>query len=88
MGTKAPRNIRIEALRLVAICSIAIFHSFQPLFAHMTELMGPGLVPGAGDAASLVAATPAVATHPALGVQRAKPPLGATRGRPRLDAPP
>lgn len=61
MGTKAPRNIRIEALRLVAICSIAIFHSFQPLFAHMTELMGPGLVPSAGDAASLVAATPAVA---------------------------
>ena len=33
---KAPRNARIEALRLVAIVAIAVFHTFQPWFAQAT----------------------------------------------------
>ena len=33
---QAPRNARIEALRLVAILAIAVFHTFQPWFAAAT----------------------------------------------------
>lgn len=33
----APRNARLEALRLVAILSIAVFHTFQPWFAAATD---------------------------------------------------
>ena len=35
--TARPRNLRIEALRLVAIAGIATFHTFQPWFAAMTD---------------------------------------------------
>ena len=34
---KAPRDARIEALRLAAIASIAVFHTFQPWFAAATD---------------------------------------------------
>lgn len=32
-----PRNLRIEALRLLAIAGIAVFHTFQPWFAAATD---------------------------------------------------
>lgn len=35
--TARPRNPRIEALRLVAIAGIAVFHTFQPWFAAATD---------------------------------------------------
>ena len=34
---KKPRNPRIEALRLVAIVAIAVFHTFQPWFAAAAD---------------------------------------------------
>ena len=34
---RAPRDARIEALRLVAIAGIAVFHTFQPWFAAATD---------------------------------------------------
>lgn len=60
MNHSAPRNVRIEALRLVAICAIAIFHSFQPAFASVTAHMtDPALaVDGVGAA---LAQTPVAA---------------------------
>ena len=36
-STARPRNLSIEALRLVAIAGIAIFHTFQPWFAAATD---------------------------------------------------
>ena len=54
--TKAPRNARIEALRLVAIVAIAVFHTFQPWFAQAT-----------GTGAMDLAFAPAVPTLAALG---------------------
>ena len=36
-STARARNLRIEALRLVAIAGIAIFHTFQPWFAAATD---------------------------------------------------
>ncbi len=35
-NAQAPRNARIEALRLVAILGIAVFHTFQPWFSAAT----------------------------------------------------
>ena len=32
-----PRNLRIEALRLIAIAGIAVFHTFQPWFSAATD---------------------------------------------------
>lgn len=49
-----PRNIRIEALRLVAICAIAIFHSFQPVFASVTAHMTDPALAVDGVGAALV----------------------------------
>lgn len=36
-STARPRNLRIEALRLVAIAGIAVFHTFQPWFSAATD---------------------------------------------------
>ena len=37
MGSKASRNTSIEALRLVAVAGIAIFHTFQSVsYTHLT----------------------------------------------------
>lgn len=36
-STARPRNLRIEALRLVAIAGIAVFHTFQPWFSEATD---------------------------------------------------
>ena len=36
-SVKKPRNPRIEALRLVAIVAIAVFHTFQPWFVAAAD---------------------------------------------------
>ena len=48
-NAKAPRNARIEALRLVAILGIAVFHTFQPWFSAATTGAWPA------DSATLAA---------------------------------
>ncbi|BDR54224.1 hypothetical protein KIMH_03350 [Bombiscardovia apis] len=41
-----PRNIRVEALRLVAILGISVFHVFTPWFFGITHPLPAGLAPG------------------------------------------
>lgn len=52
MDRKKPRNGHIEALRLIAIVAIAIFHTFQPVFSSSAAWM-------ASDSASIQAAASA-----------------------------
>lgn len=66
-GRAAPRNVRIEALRVIAIVAIAVFHTFQPLFAQMTGWLSAdaatrALAVSAGDGAALMASAPAAAS--------------------------
>ena len=64
MAHKAPRNVRIESLRLFAIVAIAVFHTFQPLFSQATAWALAGdegarsAAAAAGDIAAIVAASP------------------------------
>lgn len=49
--TRRPRNARIEALRVIAIACIAVFHTFQPWFEAATDgswAAGPGLLAALG----------------------------------------
>ena len=56
------RNMRIEALRLVAIAGIAYFHSFQDIFAQAAGLVATGSAAGvAGDTLTSVASAPELA---------------------------
>ena len=59
------RNLNVEALRLAAIAAIALFHSFQTLFAQAASAAQAGAVAGdfalggmVADPAQLVASTP------------------------------
>lgn len=64
MAHKAPRNVRIESLRLFAIVAIAVFHTFQPLFSQATAWALAGdegarsAAAAAGDIAAIVASSP------------------------------
>lgn len=67
-ASSRPRNYRVEALRLVAIAGIAVFHTFQKLFAHAVEAstwLGPVGPAALADAAASGGVASAAAAFPA-----------------------